>query len=316
MLLEILIGTTEAVEAGLAAPEKTQDVFFYVSSLVESLPQSFGSRFAFDAALISAITQEWSTGGIPMSSMILPRYSDEWGHLTCTVPLNSTQGHTVDMILIPGNDDRASVELLEYPWLCHELGHNLHFRDDSFAERLRGHLSDRVSALRTRSVADRAMARARSISQIEGIANVWTPTGTQKNWAHEIAADIVALWVVGPAFLAAFQYVLETRPKPYHLNNEHPPYDVRASAIVDAGQRLRWSSNVAEIEEIQKNWRLSQHGDKRTNEYLALADDELVTAAVTNALAACRTVGLPRNAQARSRIGKLPGAVEIAGVRQ
>ena len=135
MLMEVLVETTAAVDAGSAAPDQTRDAISYLGSLLESLPKSFGDRFAFDAALISAITEEWATGGgVAMSSMILPRYFSEWGHLTCTLPINKTQGHTVDVILIPGEDDLASIELLDYLWLCHELGHNLHFRRDSFAE--------------------------------------------------------------------------------------------------------------------------------------------------------------------------------------
>ena len=300
MLLEMLVGTTAAVEAGVAAPEQTQDAISFVGGLLESLPQSFADRFAFDAALISAIAEEWSAGGIPMSSMILPRYSNEWGHLTGVVPINRTHGHTIDVILIHGEDDYASIELLDYPWLCHELGHNLHFRNESFADGFQVPLSDRVRALRTRSVADRSMARARSLSQIEMLTSVWTPTATQKNWAHEIAADMVSLWVLGPAFLAAFQFLLEdTRPKPYHVNNEHPPYDLRASAIIDAAQRLQWNSNVDEIKGIQRNWRFSEHSAERTNEYLTLADGELVTAAVTKALATCDATGLPRTTPER-----------------
>jgi hypothetical protein len=263
--------------------------------LLEVLPQSFETRFNFDAALISTIADEWSTGGVSLSSMILPRYSKEWGHLTCTLPISKMQGHTIDLILILGEDDSASIDLLDYSWLCHELAHNLHFQTRSFAHDFQRRLDDRMRGLQTRSVADRSLGRARSLARIERLASVWNPSDNQRNWAHEIAADLTALWVCGPAFLAAFQHLLvDIRPRPYHVNQEHPPYDVRVSALIDAAQRLQWNGDVDEMVQIQKTWRLSEHSDERTNDYLVLADNELITAAVTAALAVCDESELPR----------------------
>ncbi len=53
--------------------------------------------------------------------------------------------------------------------------------------------------------------------------------------------------------------------------------------------------------QIQRTWRLSEHSDERTNDYLVLADNELITAAVTAALAVYDESKLPRATPERVR---------------
>ena len=132
-LSELVTGTMEANRTASAAPGQDVQVIQFVTSALERLPQSFGERFAFDAAIISSIAEDWSSDSAHLSRMLVPRYAKEWGHVTVTLPADRRLGHAVDMILIPGEDDLTSVDLLDYPWLCHELGHNLHFQNDAFA---------------------------------------------------------------------------------------------------------------------------------------------------------------------------------------
>jgi hypothetical protein len=53
--------------------------------------------------------------------------------------------------------------------------------------------------------------------------------------------DVIALWTAGPAYLATFQDTLEDEElNPYQVGQSHPPYEVRANALIDASKRLGW----------------------------------------------------------------------------
>ena len=175
--------------------------------------------------------------------MVVLRHAKEWGHLT--VPMPSSDGvsaHAVDVILFPGDDDIEPIDLLDYPWIGHELGHNFHFRPDRFAGYFRPPLNERLAGLQALAIADRGSARRKSTAADDMIRRVWSPSRDHKNWAHEIAIDIVALWTFGPAFLFAFDGFVELHePNPYLIGQVHPPYHLRASALVDAVSRLLWA---------------------------------------------------------------------------
>src|SRR5258708_27075845 len=89
-------------------------------------------------------------------------------------------------------------------WMCHELAHNLFYYNDTlFVDSFKKTLDDFLGTLRLRAIADQGSARSKSHAMIDRIAQFWEPALTHKNWAHEMAMDIVALWTCGPAFLAA-----------------------------------------------------------------------------------------------------------------
>ena len=295
-LAQCLSQTEEAVTCGLLATEQTRPVGESILTCLDALPNSFGERFFFDAWLIQSVATHWSAAGPRFSSMVVPKYADTWGHLSVPMPGDDrARTHVVDVILLPGDDGLESVDLLDYPWLCHELGHNLHFRNDEFAVRFRPGLDRRLSSIRSRSVADRGAARTKSAAMIEKIRQFWTPTPTHKNWPHEIAADLTAVWTVGPSFLATVQDFLEQEHlDPYLLRQEHPPYDVRVAAMVDAAERLGWGDYAAPLREIKSAWASGSYKAGRTNELAALADVDLISACVTEALAFCHQTQLPR----------------------
>lgn len=294
-LLEIVEGTVEAVRAGSARPNQDKNIVNYIRPRLDALPQAFGERFLVDAAIIDEIAREWSTGPVSFSSMIVPRYSQTWGHQSVDLAHVDGRRHIVNVILMPGDDDIRSIDLLDYPWLCHELGHNLHFRDQRFAEQFQTQLDKRLKSLRTRAIADRGSARARAMDQISQIESVWSPTEDHENWPCEIAVDLVALWVCGPAFLASFAHELaELQPPPYRVTQGHPPYDVRSAALIDAAQRLGWSEHVSKLEKERSRWSSSPgFAADNHNAYIALADTELITSTVTCGLNVCGEFRLP-----------------------
>ena len=300
----LLTGSKNAVHEGVARLGQEADVVNYVRQRFHALPTSFGDRFLIDSAIISEIAAECSAGGLRLSNMLVPKYATEWGHQRVDIICHDDSTHFVDVILVAGYDDVRSMHLLEYPWLCHELGHNIHFRSDRFSELFSPHVGRQVSRLRARSIADRGVSRERSRSRIDQFHRVWHPSRNQKNWAHEIAVDIVALWLCGPAYLAAFSHLLADRkPPPFHITQDHPPYDVRLAAVIDAAERLGWTAYTRSLVKVQENWRHDENNSALTNEYLALRDSELICTNVTTALTVCEEFMLPRFDE--TRIGQI-----------
>jgi hypothetical protein len=63
--------------------------------------------------------------------MIVPKPSQDWGHMSLPLATyDQTATHVIDLILLPGDDRLEDVDLLAYPFLTHELGHNALFKYD------------------------------------------------------------------------------------------------------------------------------------------------------------------------------------------
>src|SRR5712691_5868169 len=124
---------------------------------------------------------------------------------------------------------------LAYPFLTHELGHNALFKYDKvFPQSFWPVLEQVTNGLLRQSLADKGAARSRARDTVTLIRQLWSPTANHYNWAHEIAMDVIALWTTGPAYLATFHDILEDEElNPYLVGQSHPPYEIRANALID-----------------------------------------------------------------------------------
>jgi hypothetical protein len=289
------------VQKGLAAGQVTQEqankLADYLEGFIERLPQSFGDRFRFDAGMIAAIAEEWNAGGTQLSTMLLPRPSADWGHQSVAMPTYSEQAaHVIDLILMPGDDNLDDIDLLAYPFLGHEMGHNALFKheaifSDAFGQRLQQH----VNAMLRQSLADRGTAKVKAKEIIEQTRKVWSATPNHFNWAHEIAVDLIALWTCGPAYLATLNDVLDDpQVDPYQVGQSHPPYEVRARALIQAASELGWSAQCHNLSEAIQKWTRSEWHRGRNNQYAALASPSLVAACTDTALKTCEVLCLPK----------------------
>jgi hypothetical protein len=266
------------------------------NALVKLLPATFGNRFWFDAQMIDAIASVWNKGKQRLSGTIVPKSSNEWSHSSAFVTLGTgnEQRKSINVISFPGKDELVGIDLLTYPWLCHELAHNLFYYDDSlFIKCFTPKLASFLNTLRLRAIADHGSARTKGQAVIARIAEFWTPTLTHNNWSHEMAMDIVALWTCGPAFLAAFQDEIEDKGKnPYHVDKAHPPYALRAIALLKASRTLGWTNHTKDIRVILENWRKSKWAKGIDNNYRSLCDPQLTEAVLDCTLATCEAFGL------------------------
>lgn len=296
--LQEFVGDVQyALRAGQVTQEQANKLADYLEGFIERLPQSFGDRFRFDAGIIAAIAEEWNAGGTQLSTMILPRPSAEWGHQSLAMPTYSGQtAHVIDLILVPGEDNLDDIDLLAYPFLGHEMGHNALFKHEAvFSDAFEKQLQQHVNTMHRQSIADRGTAKVKAKETIEQTRKVWCATPNHFNWAHEIAVDLIALWTCGPAYLATFNDVLDDpQVDPYQVGQSHPPYEVRARALIQAAKELGWSTQCHTLSEAIQKWSRSDWHRGKNNQYVALASPALVAACADIALKTCEVLHLPK----------------------
>ena len=280
-----------------------------VAFIVDRLPHSFEERFQFDSALIKSIGEDWSKN-VVISSMVMPRHGSTWGHERLSMPSEDrNRAHVVDVIHMPGPDRLQEVDLLAYPWIIHEMGHYLLLRYDShFVPIFKEELERIASTLRLASIADRGSAKAKAQKTLEQLVKVWTPSQGQRNWAHELAIDLISLWTCGPAYLACFQDVVE-RPdiNPYEITQTHPPYAVRADALIVGAKRIGLMDFTGNLQRVIEDWRRSQWKKQRDSRFLSLARPELIEACTKTAFSFCESLKLAQCS--RAKLDQVPASL-------
>jgi hypothetical protein len=279
-------------DSGALPSEELQKLVRYTSHVLNRLPQVFGPRFGFDAVQINAVTGD--LGRDRFSGMLIPRYEQDWGHESVMMPAENGKSHVIDLILMSGQDRLRDVNLLLYPWLGHELAHNLLFRYDTvFRDDVSRQIDKAVQKLKVGAIADRGTAHSKATRILEEFIQFWTPTLDHKNWAHEIAADCIALWIFGPAYLACFEDVLDNESlNPYELTQSHPPYVVRGNALLEGAGLLGWNGTA--LRKRIAGWADSKWRESKTNRLRSLAKPELIGACVSAAFQTCQDLRLAK----------------------
>jgi hypothetical protein len=266
--------------------------------IVDLFPATYGERFYFDAAMIQASVDSLSNQQLTFNPMIVPRHSNKWGHQSLPMPSGSkTEIDMVDFILFPGQDDINEVNLLSYPFLLHELGHNILFKyDDAFRSGFKQTLEAITNKLALASIADQGAVRLQSQQSVETVRRHWEPTADHKNWAYELAIDILALWIMGPAYLAAF---IDETDKPGidpFLLQAHPPYELRAKVLVQVAKSIGWQKHCDALNQLLVDWRTSQQTrhSSEVNRYVALSNEQILESCIGFALETCKALQLPQ----------------------
>ncbi len=223
-----------------------------IENCLDALPsgRQLSVRFGFDATLIQAIRDQWTTGKCGLPQMILPKYGNEWGHQPIHLPSAQRERiPRVDLILFPFGDDLDDLDLLVYPWLVHELAHVLLMTvDEPFGNELHTNVHEYLKSARLRALAASDTVRQRQESVLRTIEDGWIRNGKGGNWAFEIAADTVAVWTTGPAFLTCFCDVIANhRLDLFRIDHSHPSYEMRTKAILMVGDQLGWHQECREL---------------------------------------------------------------------
>jgi hypothetical protein len=296
MLATAVSDVQRSIEAGIATPEDAESVANYVTKVLELLPESFGDRFTLDSQLIHALAEEYSQGAAHLSGMLVPKPSEEWGHQTITMPSSDgVTAHVIDVIHLPGDDNIDDVNLLDYPFVCHELGHNILFRaGEAFITNFGQKLEAVLAGIQKQTLGIRGSAKQVADDIAKQVRGYWTPSADQYNWAHEIAVDVISLWLCGPAYLAALQDVMEADGlNPHQLGQSHPPYEIRAKALIEAAGQLGWAYYTGAIQGLVDRWSAASTASTWTNLHVACADQRIVNGAIGSAIQTCQSITLP-----------------------
>jgi len=266
-------------------------VYNRVKELLAGLPSSFGQRFFFDAALIQALSETWSSTAVKIPQMVIPRPAAVSATDGMALSEDERTGQRIFFMMIPGRDDLADIDLRTYPFMCHELVHVLLFKVNGvFTKAFESELDEYVRKLRLSSAADRGIARNRSKEAAARIEKLWRPTPNHKNWSHELAIDVIALWTTGPAYLDAYRNAIEVDTvQPYEVVQTHPPHAVRVQAMIHASKELGWP--IQALEGKLAGWKKAF---RTTNPYASAANQEVILAGVRAALSTCQTLRLPK----------------------
>ncbi len=273
---------------------KHEQIIEYVSKLLERVPEEFNRHFYFDAWMIQSTVQSWSNHLTPNSGMIIPTHHNEWGYERIPIPTISTVNSSlaVSFIYIPSAMSEEIPSLLNYPWLCHELGHHLlrqHGHYNKLFSEFLPHLDRLISQLKRMSMSDRGLAKTQSQAIIKEIDAKWRDS----QWVEELAIDVIALWACGPAYLAAFEDAHEGTENPFVIESNHPPVKLRTYALLHAARELGWDKHLEKLEQIRQDWYKKIPAPVR-NKYESLRNPELVTRCVAAVLAYCESIRIPR----------------------
>ena len=306
IVYERLAADIEAVQvsarAGSTPSEAVEQFGAYVAFVIDSLPTTFQDRFTFDAQIIAALAAEFSQGQARLSGMLIPKPSQTWGHQAVRMPAPAGEpAHVIDVIHMPGDDVLEDIDLLAYPFVYHELGHNVLFRyGQAFCESIQRTLATFLDSLQRQNLAIRGQARQVADTTSTQIRQFWTPTSDHYNWAHETAVDVISLWTCGPAYLAALLDVVDRdNLDPYQLGQSHPPYALRSQVLVQAAGQLGWAYYTGSLQDLADRWTKSDWAKNRTNLHIACADPCLVGGTITAAIETCEGLALPRCTPAR-----------------
>jgi hypothetical protein len=104
---------------------------------------------------------------------------------------------------------------------------------------------------------------------------------------------MISLWLCGPAYLAAFANVVShPSVNPYKVDQDHPPYAVRAQALMTAAPDLGFGPYGDELHTLVRSWRESKWDQQRDNRFLRLANDQLLKECIRCSFAFCKQTGL------------------------
>jgi hypothetical protein len=290
-----------------SAPGDDGRVIALIEQILTLLPQSYGKRFAFDAYLIHSVVQDWSSDALALSGMVVPCYGgDDWAYARLPIPpVSDDRTHVIEAILSPGQDKLEDVSLLTYPWLCHELGHlvfsqvestfiaDFTARFDAFIDGLNSRAEDVLAQAGLTRPLDYELARRELEALITRVQSYWEPTPKQADWAHELAADAIALWTCGPAFIGTLaDHIGDATLTAHPLDHDHPSHDVRRLALVAAARALGWDQHITPLASPPGQPDQPRPVPRRPPR-VHVINDKLVHHVLLAAFATCRSLQLP-----------------------
>jgi hypothetical protein len=95
--------------------------------------------------------------------------------------------------------------------------------------------------------------------------------------------------------LACFtDYLVHERPDPYLIEPTHPPYSVRAEALIKAARQLGLEVYTTDLTHVVYSWDESNWTAKKDNHFIGLNNQQIVDACIEAAFAFCGFLNLAK----------------------
>lgn len=283
----------------LAHAQHTLQALEHVYAFLQRLPTQETPAFHLDVYLIHHATAAVS-GRLELPvNHVFPVYGqkfhDDWGHQTVPMPVNNRAGLIFHYIFLPREEEGAP-HLETYSWLIHEVVHYVLAAHPQVLDGTARMLTDlRAQWLRS-SVAvggGGANATARLLEQIE---TLWRPSTSQFDWPHEIAIDLICTWVLGPVYISTLvqYYEVHSTDDAYKIERKHLPLELRAMALLRAGEHLGWGEHLGGLRTLHDHWSAKWPEPPQGTHYSHVRRMELVEAAQADAVQYCTVAGVPQ----------------------
>lgn len=279
----------------------SKTIFDKFVAITDLLIKKETPRYFFDSAMLGAIKQELSAtpSMASFSGHMYPSYlKDTWGHKIYPLPVKSAESNFdnyISFIFFPGTQSLENIELDDYAFILHEIGHELqHHHKNLFNDGFKSDLEKALHQENLAGLADKGALKSKTQKLINELRQKWAPTDNHENWSSEMMNDLIALWSLGPAYFYNFENHLKDNSgqNPYEIVQSHPPLTLRVEAMIKAGEILGWQSEVNRLLELLKEWR-SSWGKNGNNQYHAMRHEKILQSCIDNTLNACQKLQLP-----------------------
>ena len=129
--------------------------------------------------------------------------------------------------------------------IFHELGHLIVDCEDlsnRFFAGLDKDKQDKITEIIERHIGDpRSAIHQYGFESIQQKSRI---TKTFKNWVHEVMADVIGLYLIGPAIMFSFLNIIEPMGAYQRDDDEHPCSVTRIKIMIGVLTRLRWSKII------------------------------------------------------------------------
>lgn len=305
-----LAGVFESIEPGIQDEAELAQLL----QLVSLFPKADSDAFWFDVTLLQQITNDWRSQNLPLSSNIIPVYQQGWSYTLGRVGALATAlarlGQDPDLHFITFNRSEEAITpyLLDYGWLHHELAHRaMRLVENPFVTAFTEVREAFLLQFELAHLSFRDRARSSADATLQALTIYWGLTADHKNWACEIAMDVIALYTCGPAYLTAFLADTSNTTNAYSIVKSHPPLFYRVKALVRTAESLGWASYTKGLADLLLKFQGGSTSPVLANVAASYAPDALVQGVIEAALGYCEALSLPRFT--RERLDKIRNAL-------
>lgn len=269
--------------------------------LVYLFPKADSDAFWFDVMLMQQITNDWRSQNLPLSPNIIPVYQQGWSYtlgrveVLATALANLGQDPALHFITFNRSEEAITPYLLDYSWLHHELAHHaMRLVENPFISAFTEVREAFLLQFELAHLSFRNRARSSADETLQALTIYWELIADHKNWACEIAMDVIALYTCGPVYLTAFVADTSNTADAFSIIKSHPPPFYRVKALIRTAESIGWASHTKGLTDLLLRFEGGSTSAALANVAASYAPNELVQGVIEAALKYCEALPLPR----------------------